>query len=65
MKCINSAKSGMDVNMQLTINGLSHFHLTRFFPRHFPDIFSYPLAFDDPVRGFPVGIAPPRLVWKN
>ena len=28
-------------------------------------IFSYPLAFDAPVRGVPVGIAPPRLVWKN
>ena len=26
---------------------------------------SYPLAFDAPVRGVPVGIAPPRLVWKN
>jgi len=25
-------------------------------------IFSYPLAFDAPVRGVPVGIAPPRLV---
>jgi len=28
-------------------------------------IFSYPLAFYAPVRGVPVGIAPPRLVWKN
>ena len=28
-------------------------------------IFSYPLAFDAPIRGVPVGIAPPRLVWKN
>jgi len=28
-------------------------------------IFSYPLAFDAPVRGVPVGISPPRLVWKN
>jgi len=28
-------------------------------------IFSYPLAFDAPVRGVPVGIAPPHLVWKN
>ena len=28
-------------------------------------IFSYPLAFDAPVRGVPVGIAPPRFVWKN
>ena len=28
-------------------------------------IFSYPLAFDAPVRGVSVGIAPPRLVWKN
>ena len=28
-------------------------------------IFSYPLAFDAPVREVPVGIAPPRLVWKN
>jgi len=28
-------------------------------------IFYTPLAFDAPVRGFPVGIAPPRLVWKN
>ena len=25
-------------------------------------IFSYALAFDAPVRGVPVGIAPPRLV---
>ena len=23
------------------------------------------LALDAPVRGVPVGIAPPRLVWKN
>ena len=28
-------------------------------------IFSYTLAFDAPVRGVPVGIVPPRLVWKN
>ena len=28
-------------------------------------IFSYPLAFDAPVRGVPVGIAPPRFVRKN
>ena len=28
-------------------------------------IFSYPLTFDAPVRGVRVGIAPPRLVWKN
>ena len=28
-------------------------------------IFSYPLAFDAPVRGVSVGIAPPRLVRKN
>ena len=27
--------------------------------------FSYPLAFDAPVRGVPVGIAPPGLVRKN
>ena len=27
--------------------------------------FSYALAFDAPVRGVPVGIAPPRLVWKT
>jgi len=27
--------------------------------------FSYPLAFDAHVRGVPVGVAPPRLVWKN
>jgi len=27
--------------------------------------FHTPLAFDAPVRGFPVGIAPPCLVWKN
>jgi len=27
--------------------------------------FSYPLTFDAPVRGVPVGIAPPRLVWKS
>jgi len=28
-------------------------------------IFSYPLAFDAPVRGVPVGTSPPRLVWKT
>jgi len=28
-------------------------------------IFSHPLAFDAPVRGVSVWIAPPRLVWKN
>jgi len=28
-------------------------------------ILSYPLAFDAPVRGDPVGISPPRLVRKN
>jgi len=28
-------------------------------------IFSYPLAFDTPVRKIPVGIAPPRLLRKN
>ena len=28
-------------------------------------IFSYPFAFDAPVTGVPVGLAPPRLVWKN
>jgi len=28
-------------------------------------MFSYPLAFDAPVRGVPVGLAPPSLVWKN
>ena len=28
-------------------------------------IFFIPLAFDAPVRGVPVGIAPPRLVQKN
>ena len=27
--------------------------------------FKYPLAFDAPVRGVPVRISPPRLVWKN
>ena len=27
--------------------------------------FHSPLAFDAPVRGFSVSIAPPRLVWKN
>jgi len=27
--------------------------------------FHTPLAFDAPVRGFPVGIAPPRLVCKK
>ena len=27
--------------------------------------FYTPLAFDAPVRGVPVGIAPPRLVWNN
>jgi len=28
-------------------------------------ILSYPLAFDAPVRGVPVGISAPLLVWKN
>jgi len=28
-------------------------------------ILSYPFAFDAPVRGVPVEIAPPRFVWKN
>jgi len=28
-------------------------------------IFSYPLGFDAPVSGVPVGTAPPRLVRKN
>ena len=28
-------------------------------------IFCIPLAFDAPVRGVPVGIAPPRFVWKK
>jgi len=28
-------------------------------------VLSYPLAFDAPVRRVPVGISPPRLVWKN
>jgi len=28
-------------------------------------IFSYPLAFDAPVRRVPIGILPSRLVWKN
>jgi len=27
--------------------------------------FNTALAFDAHVRGVPVGIAPPRLVWKN
>jgi len=27
--------------------------------------FNTPLAFDAPVRGVPVGIAPRRLLWKN
>ena len=27
--------------------------------------FHTPLAFDAPVRWVPVGIPPPRLVWKN
>ena len=27
--------------------------------------FFIPLAFDAPVMGVPVGIAPPRLIWKN
>ena len=28
-------------------------------------ILSYPLAFDAPVRGIPVGISASPLVWKN
>jgi len=28
-------------------------------------IFSYPLAFDAPVKGVPVGTSPPCLVWTN
>jgi len=28
-------------------------------------ILSYPLAFDAPVRGVPVGISAPPLVWKT
>jgi len=28
-------------------------------------LFSYPLAFDAFVRGVPVGISPPRSVWKK
>ena len=28
-------------------------------------IFSYPLAFDAPVRGVPVGVSVPPLVWEN
>jgi len=28
-------------------------------------ILSYPLAFDAPVRGVPVGMLAPPLVWKN
>jgi len=28
-------------------------------------LFHTPLAFDAPVKGVPVGIAPPRLVWKD
>jgi len=28
-------------------------------------ILSYPLAFNAPVRGVPVGISVPLLVWKN
>jgi len=27
--------------------------------------FFIPLSFDAPVRGVPVGIAPPRFVWKT
>ena len=27
--------------------------------------FSYPLVFDAPVRGVPVGISAPPLVWEN
>jgi len=30
-----------------------------------PSFFHTPLAFDAPVRVVRVGIAPPRLVWKN
>jgi len=26
---------------------------------------NYPLAFDAPVRGIPVGISAPPLVWEN
>jgi len=28
-------------------------------------ILSYPLAFDAPISGVPVGISAPPLVWKN
>ena len=28
-------------------------------------ILSYPLAFDAPVKGVPVGISAPPLVWEN
>jgi len=28
-------------------------------------IFSYPIAFDAPIRGVPVGTSPLRLVWEN
>ena len=27
--------------------------------------FSYPIAFDAPIRGVPVGVSAPPLVWKN
>ena len=30
-----------------------------------PGVFHTPLHSTPPVRGIPVGISPPRLVWKN
>ena len=45
---------------------LYYFEIKRDFGRK-SRFFSYPLAFDAPVRegGVPVGILPHRLVWKN
>jgi len=39
--------------------------IQRYIGRKYTSIFSYPLAFDAPVKGVLVGIAPLRLVWKN
>ena len=39
--------------------------IQRYIGRKYTSIFSYPLAFDAPVKGVLVGIAPLRLVRKN